>query len=751
MTRTTVGAIDIEANVDLSNVLQRLKRLERETKSTATRSSKNLQRLTSTIAGVAKGLGIAGVAALGTAAGFAAMAQRAFDVAENLQDAANKIGIGVERLQALQFAANQNGASFRDIEDALTRLQRRLGEFANTAGGPAAGGMADLGREVEAALLATSDAGERFDIIVEALSKFEDQSRVAAVASKFFGDDAGPRLAALISQGSAAISDLENKARSLGFVMDEDLVGAAAAANAEFRALAQGLQRQLVSAIVQAAPLIRDLSRQFAEIIPAIIETTARILDFVGAVNLPVNLQVGDLRQDLAEIDREIEVLRERAERPGRSGVQAGRTLRAELERRAKIVAELEDALDLQAERAEAIRQRLDAPIETPTLGGVGGTLSSDGSGGGSGSLRPSFDDLASSAFRSVEALQQQAVALGLAGEEARAYEATQALIAQAQASGIELTEEQTQQLEQIGKFYGANAEKLERLRRAQEILIEADRAGETEDEKRARRLRELIDLEEEFTRILGSRAAAEERLKGLRAELTAETDQWAEANRQLADELSKIGDKVVAEVAASFGEFAVQLSRGESAADGFAASIGQLGEQLIELVLRQLVATAVSLALLAALSGNFPLAAYYFAIAGAALAVSAAVGAARRETGNVDERETGGVSGTSGPQSRLAARERGGPVQRGQAYLVGERGPEIVVPESAGAVIPNSGLRAMGEKTPDVTVVMNVPPNVGPAVRAEILNARGLLRDSAAAGVAQRVKTDPAYRRALR
>ena len=37
--------------------------------------------------------------------------------------------------------------------------------------------------------------------------------------------------------------------------------------------------------------------------------------------------------------------------------------------------------------------------------------------------------------------------------------------------------------------------------------------------------------------------------------------------------------------------------------------------------------------------------------------------------------------------------RAMGGPVSAGGAYLVGERGPEIIVPRSAGTVIPNHNL----------------------------------------------------------
>ena len=41
-----------------------------------------------------------------------------------------------------------------------------------------------------------------------------------------------------------------------------------------------------------------------------------------------------------------------------------------------------------------------------------------------------------------------------------------------------------------------------------------------------------------------------------------------------------------------------------------------------------------------------------------------------------------------------IPARAEGGPVQQGSPYIVGERGPEIIIPEQNGMVIPNNSLR---------------------------------------------------------
>jgi hypothetical protein len=44
--------------------------------------------------------------------------------------------------------------------------------------------------------------------------------------------------------------------------------------------------------------------------------------------------------------------------------------------------------------------------------------------------------------------------------------------------------------------------------------------------------------------------------------------------------------------------------------------------------------------------------------------------------------------------ETGLQARAKGGPVQAGRPYLVGEKGPEIIVPKHSGTVVPNHALK---------------------------------------------------------
>ena len=61
--------------------------------------------------------------------------------------------------------------------------------------------------------------------------------------------------------------------------------------------------------------------------------------------------------------------------------------------------------------------------------------------------------------------------------------------------------------------------------------------------------------------------------------------------------------------------------------------------------------------------------------------------------------------------------RAAGGPIDSGRAYVVGERGPEIIVPRSPGQVIPNHALRQDGGGAVDVRMYVDQNGNWQAAV----------------------------------
>jgi hypothetical protein len=81
-----------------------------------------------------------------------------------------------------------------------------------------------------------------------------------------------------------------------------------------------------------------------------------------------------------------------------------------------------------------------------------------------------------------------------------------------------------------------------------------------------------------------------------------------------------------------------------------------------------------------------------------------------------------------------LPARAIGGPVQAGQPYMVGERGPEMFVPSQGGSIVPNNN---MGSGSVVVNQTINVTTGVQQTVRAEIMSLMPQISNAAKAAVA--------------
>jgi hypothetical protein len=74
---------------------------------------------------------LAGVATVG---GLAALVDRSLSAADVIGETASKIGIGVEALQELRFAASLAGVEQQTLDMALQRFVRRVAEAANGTG-----------------------------------------------------------------------------------------------------------------------------------------------------------------------------------------------------------------------------------------------------------------------------------------------------------------------------------------------------------------------------------------------------------------------------------------------------------------------------------------------------------------------------------------------------------------------------------------------------------------------------------------
>ncbi len=70
-----------------------------------------------------------------------------------------------------------------------------------------------------------------------------------------------------------------------------------------------------------------------------------------------------------------------------------------------------------------------------------------------------------------------------------------------------------------------------------------------------------------------------------------------------------------------------------------------------------------------------------------------------------------------------FSGRAGGGTIAPNRAVMVGERGPEIFVPNSGGKIVPNHNMKALGGQETVINQNINITTGVSQTVRAEVLN----------------------------
>ena len=204
---------------------------------------------------------LAGVATVG---GLAALVDRSISAANAIGKTADTVGVGVEALQELRFAAKASGVEQQTLDMALQRFTRRAAEAAQGTG-EAKDALAQMGialRDQSGNLRSSEDL---LADVADAFARIEDPAERVRLAFKLFNSE-GVALVNLLRGGSGALEEMRERARDLGIVLDEHLVRDAERARTELDTLAQVISANLTRAALEAAPVIADLSSWLADV-----------------------------------------------------------------------------------------------------------------------------------------------------------------------------------------------------------------------------------------------------------------------------------------------------------------------------------------------------------------------------------------------------------------------------------------------------------------------------------------------------
>jgi hypothetical protein len=211
------------------------------------------------------------LSAIGLAAGAALTAamKAGIDRADEMRDTAQAVGVTVENLTRLQFAARQSGVSSEELGTGLVRLAKHLKEVGDQ-------------RSADQALLA----------IAEKFSSMPDGVEKTAQALEYFSR-AGAKMIPLLNEGAAGIVEMMKQSDELGFTISQNTADAADQFNDKLGILSAGVTAFNTNL---AAALLPSLNAMASEFLHA--KTAGEALDKVvriAATGLKLLLTAGEL------------------------------------------------------------------------------------------------------------------------------------------------------------------------------------------------------------------------------------------------------------------------------------------------------------------------------------------------------------------------------------------------------------------------------------------------------------------------
>lgn len=224
---------------------------EQASRSAATRIAASFNAVTGAASGISRAIRVIQTALVVdlAARGFDAIIRKPLELADNIAEMAERVGIGAEKLQVLQHAAVISGGSIEDLEVGLRNLSRRVDEA--TSGNRNAGDLfRSLGVGVTDARGAVRDLDAILEDVADSLGRNTNATARTRQEVELFGRS-GTRLHGMLAQGAEGLRAMETEARRLGLVMDESMIQKAGRANDQLDTLARVIKINLATAIAE--------------------------------------------------------------------------------------------------------------------------------------------------------------------------------------------------------------------------------------------------------------------------------------------------------------------------------------------------------------------------------------------------------------------------------------------------------------------------------------------------------------------
>ena len=232
------------------------------------------------------GLGSLEVAAIGAISGMGLLIKNAIDTADSFLEMSQRIGVSVENLSTLEYAASLTGLEIESFETSIRRLSRNILDFSQGKG-EAVDAFNMLGISATYANGELKNADVVMLEIADRFAAIEDGSEKTALAMKLFGRS-GAELIPMLNDGSVGIEKLQAEARKLGLEISTNTAKQADAFNDNLTTLKGSFTGAANELLIGLMPALTGFSGILVDdIAPAIkrsAETTATFVKGIAGI-----------------------------------------------------------------------------------------------------------------------------------------------------------------------------------------------------------------------------------------------------------------------------------------------------------------------------------------------------------------------------------------------------------------------------------------------------------------------------------
>lgn len=629
---------------------------ETDTKRAESIAKKRAEAIDKAFSEMGQKIGLAATAAGGA---IAAMVVSTANAAKEISNLANLSGAGTEEFQRFAAGAKSVGIEHDKLGDIFKDFREKVGEFVQTGGG----GMKDFFEQIAPKVGITADAfrnlsgPQALQLYVDSLQKAGlSQEQMSFYLESMASDTTA--LIPLLRDGGKEMTALGDAASKTGQIMDNETIKSSVELKKqmdEFQGIMRGITNQIAAAVI---PGLSAMAGEFLKVARDVGIAQASIITFGGVVARALKMdELGKAQREIGAVTARIDFLNKRME--ATSKLPWGGLMQPSIRK------ELEDQLKLRAQLSEKLKGMTAPAAPTAEMYGP--------------ALPPGFVNTQSDPWvpptKTTKAPRTSSSRTSTAKEDA--------------------------------PFVGPmpNVDLMEQYLALEREAVSLRRSLMTDGEIRN-------EQEAKYFELLGEGLITQEEFNKAMAQPVEEGywEKWLESAEEAMTSFDELAGSVVENFSSQFGNAFEKMifdseSLGESIsglAEGMARSVvnalGQMAAQWIAYQLVQMMvgkttaATAASATALEAQSMAVMAGLNAFASTAAIPIIGPAMApAAMTAALTVAQPMAMTIAGLSA--SAAAARATGGPVSDGKPYLVGERGAELFVPNTSGAIVPNHKL----------------------------------------------------------